>query len=53
MNIRRAKVEDLFLMQHTNLSCLPENYQLKYYFILILKILHVSLSFLESTIKCC
>jgi ribosomal protein S18 acetylase RimI-like enzyme len=31
MNIRRAKFSDLFLMQHTNLSCLPENYQLKYY----------------------
>ncbi|XP_067931401.1 N-alpha-acetyltransferase 11-like [Watersipora subatra] len=32
MNIRNAKPEDLMNMQHCNLLCLPENYQLKYYF---------------------
>jgi hypothetical protein len=31
MNIRRATIDDLFQMQTTNLSCLPENYQFKYY----------------------
>jgi len=25
-------MDDLFQMQHCNLSCLPENYQMKYYF---------------------
>lgn len=32
MNIRCAKPEDLMAMQHCNLLCLPENYQMKYYF---------------------
>ncbi|KAH8305274.1 hypothetical protein KR018_009625 [Drosophila ironensis] len=32
MNIRCAKPEDLMTMQHCNLLCLPENYQMKYYF---------------------
>lgn len=32
MNIRRAQPEDLLNMQHCNLLCLPENYQMKYYF---------------------
>ena len=31
MNIRCAKTEDLLNMQHCNLLCLPENYQMKYY----------------------
>ena len=31
VSIRRAKVEDLLKMQETNLLCLPENYQYKYY----------------------
>ena len=31
VSIRRATVEDLLLMQQTNLLCLPENYQFKYY----------------------
>lgn len=31
MNIRRATVQDLFWMQNCNLTCLPENYQMKYY----------------------
>ncbi|XP_052598604.1 N-alpha-acetyltransferase 11-like [Peromyscus eremicus] len=32
MNIRRARPDDLMNMQHCNLLCLPENYQMKYYF---------------------
>jgi len=32
MSIRRATVEDLLAMQNANLTCLPENYQMKYYF---------------------
>ena len=36
VNIRRATVEDLLEMQACNLECLPENYQLKYYFYHIL-----------------
>jgi len=32
VSIRNATVDDLFQMQHCNLSCLPENYQMKYYF---------------------
>eukprot|EP00002_Diphylleia_rotans_P028607 TRINITY_DN5780_c0_g1_i1.p1 TRINITY_DN5780_c0_g1~~TRINITY_DN5780_c0_g1_i1.p1 ORF type:complete len:171 (+),score=49.64 TRINITY_DN5780_c0_g1_i1:66-578(+) len=31
VNIRRATIDDLPAMQHCNLSCLPENYQMKYY----------------------
>ena len=32
VSIRNARVDDLFEMQTCNLSCLPENYQMKYYF---------------------
>lgn len=32
MNIRCARPSDLMNMQHCNLLCLPENYQMKYYF---------------------
>ncbi|XP_006885396.1 PREDICTED: N-alpha-acetyltransferase 10-like [Elephantulus edwardii] len=32
MNIRNAGPADLMNMQHCNLLCLPENYQMKYYF---------------------
>lgn len=32
MNIRCAKPEDLMNMQNCNILCLPENYQMKYYF---------------------
>ena len=31
VGIRRANMDDLIYMQQTNLMCLPENYQLKYY----------------------
>ncbi|XP_062522234.1 N-alpha-acetyltransferase daf-31-like [Corticium candelabrum] len=31
MNIRTATTADLMNMQHCNLLCLPENYQMKYY----------------------
>mmetsp|Transcript_18078 Transcript_18078/g.21962 ORF Transcript_18078/g.21962 Transcript_18078/m.21962 type:complete len:189 (+) Transcript_18078:115-681(+) len=36
VSIRRARVTDLLAMQHANLCCLPENYQMKYYFYHIL-----------------
>ena len=32
VNVRLAKPDDLMNMQHCNLLCLPENYQMKYYF---------------------
>lgn len=32
MNIRRATPDDLIDMQDCNLKCLPENYNMKYYF---------------------
>mmetsp|Transcript_100 Transcript_100/g.189 ORF Transcript_100/g.189 Transcript_100/m.189 type:complete len:190 (-) Transcript_100:185-754(-) len=32
VNIRMGTVDDLMSMQMTNLWCLPENYQMKYYF---------------------
>ena len=32
VNIRRATVDDLLRMQQCNLMCLPENYNMKYYF---------------------
>mmetsp|Transcript_8498 Transcript_8498/g.20398 ORF Transcript_8498/g.20398 Transcript_8498/m.20398 type:complete len:130 (+) Transcript_8498:99-488(+) len=34
--IRQATMDDLLAMQRCNLLCLPENYQLKYYFYHIL-----------------
>lgn len=34
--IRKATVDDLLAMQECNLFCLPENYQMKYYFYHIL-----------------
>lgn len=32
ISIQPAKIEDLLAMQQANLWCLPENYQMKYYF---------------------
>ena len=32
VTVRLAKPSDLLNMQHCNLLCLPENYQMKYYF---------------------
>lgn len=43
--IRKATMDDLFAMQACNLFCLPENYQMKYYFYHILswpQLLHVA-----------
>lgn len=36
MNIRVARPEDLLAMQHCNLLCLPENYNIRYYFLHII-----------------
>ncbi|KAF7458852.1 N-terminal acetyltransferase A complex catalytic subunit NAA10 [Cryptosporidium felis] len=30
--IRRATIDDIFTIQQNNLYCLPENYQIKYYY---------------------
>ena len=43
--IRQATADDLIAMQNTNLWCLPENYQLKYYlyhFLTWPQLLHVA-----------
>jgi N-alpha-acetyltransferase 10/11 len=43
--IRRAQPADLLLIQNCNLWCLPENYNLKYYYYHILswpQLLHVA-----------
>ena len=45
VNIRLACIDDLLSMQATNLFCLPENYQMKYYLYHILswpQLLHVA-----------
>mmetsp|Transcript_26828 Transcript_26828/g.104161 ORF Transcript_26828/g.104161 Transcript_26828/m.104161 type:complete len:144 (-) Transcript_26828:481-912(-) len=45
VNIRLANADDLLAMQTVNLSCLPENYQMKYYFYHILswpQLIHVA-----------
>mmetsp|Transcript_33641 Transcript_33641/g.43358 ORF Transcript_33641/g.43358 Transcript_33641/m.43358 type:complete len:205 (+) Transcript_33641:25-639(+) len=45
VSIRPATVDDLLSMQNTNLWCLPENYNLKYYYYHILswpQLLHVA-----------
>lgn len=45
VNIRHATPEDLFAMQNCNLTNLPENYQMKYYYYHYLswpQLLHVS-----------
>uniref|UniRef100_A0A7S0BD53 N-acetyltransferase domain-containing protein n=1 Tax=Rhodosorus marinus TaxID=101924 RepID=A0A7S0BD53_9RHOD len=45
VNIRLANANDLLAMQTVNLSCLPENYQMKYYFYHILswpQLIHVA-----------
>nr|GEW02301.1 N-terminal acetyltransferase A complex catalytic subunit NAA10-like [Tanacetum cinerariifolium] len=39
--IRKATVDDLLSMQACNLFCLPENYQMKYYFYHILSWPHL------------
>ncbi|EPY35846.1 peptide alpha-N-acetyltransferase [Strigomonas culicis] len=36
MQIRRATMQDMYEMQHCNLCCLPENYNLRYYYYHIL-----------------
>ncbi|KAJ8905687.1 hypothetical protein NDN08_002192 [Rhodosorus marinus] len=45
VNIRLANADDLLAMQTVNLSCLPENYQMKYYFYHVLswpQLIHVA-----------
>eukprot|EP01116_Phalansterium_solitarium_P002191 TRINITY_DN12052_c0_g1_i2.p1 TRINITY_DN12052_c0_g1~~TRINITY_DN12052_c0_g1_i2.p1 ORF type:complete len:258 (-),score=57.47 TRINITY_DN12052_c0_g1_i2:89-778(-) len=42
VSIRRARIEDLPAMQSANMMCLPENYQMKYYFYHLLSWPHIS-----------
>jgi peptide alpha-N-acetyltransferase len=45
VSIRPATIDDLLSMQNTNLWCLPENYNLKYYYYHILswpQLLHIA-----------
>ncbi len=45
VSIRVATLDDIFQIQQTNLTCLPENYQMKYYLYHILswpQLLHVA-----------
>ncbi|CAD2219516.1 peptide alpha-N-acetyltransferase [Angomonas deanei] len=53
MQIRRANMEDMYEMQHCNLCCLPENYNLRYYFYHILswpQLLHVQQDYNGDTV---
>ena len=53
MPIRRATMEDLLAMQNCNLVCLPENYQLKYYFYHYLswpQLLHVNVDYNDKVV---
>jgi len=53
MPIRRATTEDLLAMQNRNLECLPENYQLKYYFYHYLswpQLLHVNVDYNDKVV---
>jgi len=34
--LRNARMEDLMMMQHCNLQCLPENYEFRYYLYLMI-----------------
>jgi peptide alpha-N-acetyltransferase len=46
-SIRQATADDLIAMQASNLWCLPENYQLKYYMYHLLawpQLLHVAVN---------
>ena len=51
VSIRRATVDDLPGMQHCNLSCLPENYEMKYY--LYHELSWPQISFVAETIEPC
>jgi len=45
VSIRPATVDDILSMQNTNLWCLPENYNMKYYYYHMLswpQLLHVA-----------
>lgn len=53
MQVRRATMDDMYNMQHTNLRCLPENYNLRYYLYHILswpQLLYVSEDMNKKTV---
>ncbi|KAG5505232.1 hypothetical protein JIQ42_07439 [Leishmania sp. Namibia] len=53
MQLRRATMEDMYEMQHSNLRCLPENYNLRYYYYHILswpQLLYVQQDYNRNTV---
>ncbi|KPA76544.1 putative N-acetyltransferase subunit ARD1 [Leptomonas pyrrhocoris] len=53
MQLRRATMEDMYEMQHNNLRCLPENYNLRYYYYHLLswpQLLYVQQDYNRNTV---
>lgn len=53
MQLRRATMEDMYEMQHSNLRCLPENYNLGFYYFHILswpQLLYVQQDYNRNTV---
>ncbi|GET86870.1 hypothetical protein, conserved [Leishmania tarentolae] len=53
MQLRRVTMEDMYEMQHSNLRCLPENYNLRYYYYHILswpQLLYVQQDYNRNTV---
>ncbi|KAG5509511.1 hypothetical protein JKF63_06216 [Porcisia hertigi] len=53
MQLRRATMEDMYEMQNSNLRCLPENYNLRYYYYHILswpQLLYVQQDYNRNTV---
>lgn len=53
MQLRRATMEDMYEMQHCNLRCLPENYNLRYFYYHILswpQLLYVQQDYHRNTV---
>eukprot|EP00796_Vickermania_ingenoplastis_P004325 gene4325-3139_t len=53
MQIRRATMDDMYEMQHSNLRCLPENYNLRYYYYHLLswpQLLYVQKDYNNNTV---
>jgi N-alpha-acetyltransferase 10/11 len=53
MQLRRATMEDMYEMQHSNLRCLPENYNLRYYYYHLLswpQLLYVQQDYNRNTV---
>lgn len=53
MQIRRANTDDMFEMQHSNLRCLPENYNMRYFYYHMLswpQLLYVQKDYNDNTV---